>query len=91
MLLHLAAVVAPPPTGTEPLRAIRLELRRIAAAASEPAGRPMLALLGEAQHDPVDLIYGPVFYRLLMGHAPATERFAMQALQRVLDGLAPDR
>ena len=131
VLLHLAAVVAPPPTGTEPLRAIRLELRRIAAAASEPAGRLLLALLGEAQHDPavraallervihprrdasaraireaqvrgelcddvhphvaVDLIYGPVFYRLLMGHAPATERFAMQALERVLDGLAPDR
>ena len=59
-------------------------------------------MIGEAQargllrddvhpHVAVDLLYGPIFYRLLMGHAPATARFATQAFARVLDGLAPAR
>ena len=131
VLMDLATLVAPPPTGSDPLRAIRLEMRRIAAIAAELPGRLLLALVGEAQHDPriraellerliyprrdasarairdaqargllrddvspyvaTDLFYGPIFYRMIMGHEPATERFATQTFERVLDGMAPGK
>jgi AcrR family transcriptional regulator len=35
----------------------------------------------------LDLIYAPVFYRLLMGHAPLTARFIDDALNMALQGL----
>jgi AcrR family transcriptional regulator len=35
----------------------------------------------------LDLIYAPVFYRLLMGHAPLTPRFIDDALNLALTGL----
>jgi hypothetical protein len=35
----------------------------------------------------LDLIYAPVFYRLLMGHAPLTARFIDAVLNLVLAGL----
>jgi AcrR family transcriptional regulator len=129
VLMELSNVVAPPPTGDDPLRAIRLEMRRIAAAMPELPGRVLSALMGEAQHDPriraelldrliyprreasarairdaqargllrddvspyvaTDLFYGPIFYRMLAGHEPTTERFATQVFERVRDGLAP--
>ena len=37
-----------------------------------------------------DLFYGPIFYRMIMGHEPATERFAAQIFERVLEGMAPN-
>jgi AcrR family transcriptional regulator len=132
VLVELGASVAPPPLGVgDPLRAIRLEMRRIAAVATELPGRLLCAVLGEAQHDPVvrgalferlifprreatlrvirdaqargllrddlspnaiaDMFYGPIFYRMLMGHEPPTERFATQTFERVLVGLTPER
>jgi AcrR family transcriptional regulator len=36
----------------------------------------------------LDLIYAPVFYRLLMGHAPLTSRFIDDVLNLALQGLA---
>ena len=35
----------------------------------------------------LDLIYAPVFYRLLMGHAPMTVQFADDVLNQALRGL----
>jgi AcrR family transcriptional regulator len=130
VLLELGTVTAPPPApGGDPLRAIRLEMRRIAAVTTELTGRLYGVLVGEAQHDPqirvellerliyprreatarvvreaqargllrddvhptvvTDLFYGPIFYRMLSGHEPTTERFATQVFERVRDGLAP--
>jgi len=130
VLLELGMVTAPPPAlGGDPLRAIRLEMRRIAAVTDELTGRLYSVLVGEAQHDPqirvellerlikprreaaaravreaqargllrddinpgvvTDLFYGPIFYRMLSGHEPTTERFATQVFERVRDGLAP--
>ncbi len=37
----------------------------------------------------LDLLYGPLFFRLLMGHAPLDERFMEQILKEALLGLAP--
>jgi AcrR family transcriptional regulator len=129
VLMDLSAHVAPPPTGSDPLRGIRLEMRRIAAVSTELPGRLLLALVGAAQHDPTiraellerliyprreasaraigdaqsrgllrddvspyiatDLFYGPIFYRVIMGHEPATERYATQIFERVISGMAP--
>lgn len=36
----------------------------------------------------LDLIYGPIFYRLLIGHAPVTEAFTTTVLGEALTGLA---
>jgi AcrR family transcriptional regulator len=130
VLLELGMVNAPPPvTSDDPLRAIRLEMRRIASVTTELTGRLYAVIVGEAQHDPkirdellerliyprraatarvirdaqargllrddisptvvTDLFYGPIFYRLLSGHEPNTERFATQVFERVSQGLAP--
>ena len=35
----------------------------------------------------VDLLYGPLYHRLLHGHAPLTERFARDVIDILLDGL----
>jgi AcrR family transcriptional regulator len=37
----------------------------------------------------LDLLYGPLFFRLLMGHAPLDERFMDHILKEALLGLAP--
>jgi len=131
VLIELGAQVAPAPAGGDPLRAIRLEMRRIAAVSSALPGQLLSAILGEAQHDAqirhtlldrliyprreatarmirdaqarglirddvnahvaLDLFYGPIFYRMLMTHEPATERFATQIFERALAGLKPER
>ena len=131
VLMEISTTVAPLPVGTDPLRAIRLEMRRIAAISSELPGLVLRALLAEAQHDPqihsallerliyprreassrairdaqargllrddvhpyvvVDLFYGPIFYRLLMGHEPPTERFVAQIFERVVGGMASSK
>jgi AcrR family transcriptional regulator len=35
----------------------------------------------------LDLIYGPIFYRLMMGHAPVDARFVSRLLDQLLDGI----
>jgi AcrR family transcriptional regulator len=47
---------------------------------------------GSIRHDAdfdvvLDLIYGPIFYRLLIGHAPVNETFVDALLKEVLAGL----
>lgn len=37
----------------------------------------------------LDLLYGAVFFRLLLGHAPLDERFVKRALDEMVRGLAP--
>jgi AcrR family transcriptional regulator len=39
----------------------------------------------------LDLLYGPLFFRLLMGHAPLDERFLLRVLDEALRGLAKRR
>jgi len=36
----------------------------------------------------LDMIYGPLFYRLLIGHKPLTAEFTDQLLKQAMDGLA---
>jgi AcrR family transcriptional regulator len=38
----------------------------------------------------LDLLYGPVYHRLLHGHAPLTERFAQDVIDAVLAAITPD-
>jgi AcrR family transcriptional regulator len=38
----------------------------------------------------LDLLYGPVYHRLLHGHAPLTEGFATQVVDSVLAATSPD-
>lgn len=132
LLIDLGATLAPPPASSgDPLRALRLEMRRIASVSDDLPGRLLTAILGEAQNDPAirvallerliyprreatmrvireaqalglirddvspqtvtDLFFGPIFYRMLMGHDIATERFATQTFERVLAGLTPEQ
>lgn len=37
----------------------------------------------------IDLVYGPVYYRLLTGHAPLSDEFADCVVEYALRGLAP--
>jgi hypothetical protein len=39
----------------------------------------------------VDLLVGPLFYRMLVRHQPLTDAFASQVFRCVLEGLAPRR
>ena len=36
----------------------------------------------------LDLLYGPIYHRLLHGHAPLTERFAQQVIDGVIAAIA---
>jgi hypothetical protein len=38
----------------------------------------------------LDLLYGPVYHRLLHGHAPLTERFAERVIDAVIAAIPPD-
>jgi AcrR family transcriptional regulator len=38
----------------------------------------------------LDLLYGPVYHRLLHGHAPLTDRFAQDVIDAVLRAISPD-
>src|SRR6185436_2765820 len=95
LLMDMAAKDVPPPTGPDPLKAIRTEMRGIAAASDHVMGRLLVSLVGAAQHDrlfdprteatgkmiqaaqtagllrkdmpahvAVDLLVGPLFYRM---------------------------
>jgi hypothetical protein len=37
----------------------------------------------------LDLLYGPIYHRLLDGHAPLNDRFVHDVIDTVLDGIAP--
>lgn len=52
LLLHIAAAVAPPPTGPDALRALRTELSRIAKSVAALPGRLLVSLVSEGQTDP---------------------------------------
>jgi AcrR family transcriptional regulator len=38
----------------------------------------------------LDLLYGPIYHRLLHGHAPLTERFAEHIIDAVIAAMSPD-
>ena len=38
----------------------------------------------------LDLLYGPIYHRLLHGHAPLTDRFAQQVIDAVITASSPD-
>src|SRR5207302_11334330 len=52
VLVEIANATVPVPTGDDPMRAMRGELRGIAAAGEAPLGRLLTSLLGAAQEDP---------------------------------------
>ena len=37
----------------------------------------------------LDLLYGPIYHRLLHGHAPLTERFAQHVIDAVVVAISP--
>jgi hypothetical protein len=38
----------------------------------------------------LDLLYGPLYHRLLHGHAPLNDRFVREVVDMVLDGVRRD-
>ena len=52
LLLQISEEVAPPPSGPDPLRALRTEMGLVAEAGDALPGKMLLSLLGEAQRDP---------------------------------------
>jgi AcrR family transcriptional regulator len=51
---------------------------------------------GEAPHDldveaAIDFVFGPIYHRLLHGHAPLSERFARNVVASVLAGILKTR
>jgi AcrR family transcriptional regulator len=66
----------------EPRReAARAIFRRAVARGEIPAGTDIEVAL--------DLLYGPVYHRLLHGHAPLTDRFVREVIDTALRGLLP--
>jgi AcrR family transcriptional regulator len=39
----------------------------------------------------LDLLYGPIYHRLLHGHAPLNNRFVREVIDTALDGIAPSQ
>jgi AcrR family transcriptional regulator len=39
----------------------------------------------------LDLLYGPIYHRLLHGHGPLNDRFVRDVVDTALDGIAPSR
>jgi len=85
----LATDVAPVPVGRDPLRAIRLEMRRTAAVSAKLPGRLLRSLLGEAENDP--RIRTAILERLAYPRREATARAISEAQARGLlrDDLHP--
>ena len=83
VVLELGMTTAPPPAvGGDPLRSIRLEMRRIAAVTAELTGRLYAVLLGEAQHDPH--IRAELHERLITPRREASARAVREAQARGL-------
>ncbi|MFN0191309.1 MAG: TetR/AcrR family transcriptional regulator [Aestuariivirga sp.] len=88
---NAALILASAEPNTELAKAFRTHVLR----ASREQGR---ALIARAQAEgcvktaldievTLDLLYGPIFYRLLIGHAQTTEPFALALIEHVLDGI----
>jgi AcrR family transcriptional regulator len=130
LLAELSAEEVPLARGTDPLRALRTEMRLIAGLGDAVIGKLITALLSEAHHDPevraalvqrlfnprtramatvvaraqaggsiraeldpltvVDLLVGPLFYRMFVRHEPLTAAFAQYTFDHVMAGLAPE-
>src|SRR5215831_650666 len=52
LLMEMAGQAVPPPSGPDPLGAVRIEMRGIAGAADHVMGKLLTSLVGEAQRDP---------------------------------------
>ena len=131
LLMEMSAAAVPVPAGPDPLKALRTEMRGIAAASDHLIGRLLTSLLGEAQHDPeirtalldglfhprsastgkmihqaqqsgllrkdvpvpvaVDLLVGPIFYRMFVRHQPLGDAFVAHVFRNVMTGLAKSR
>jgi len=129
--MEMAEKGVPPPSGPEPLTALRKEMLGIAGASDHLMGRLLTSLVGEAQRDPeiraalldglfhprsaatrkvirqaqtsgllrkdvpdsvaVDLLVGPLFYRMFVQHQPLTDAFVTQVFRCVTAGLEPQR
>jgi AcrR family transcriptional regulator len=127
LLMDMAGNAVPPPSGPDPLAAVRTEMRGIARASDHVMGDLLTALVAEAQRDPeirtallsglfhprskatarmvrkaqesglvrkdvpalvaVDLLVGPLFYRMLVRHQPLTDTFVSQVFRVVTAGL----
>jgi AcrR family transcriptional regulator len=88
---NAALILASAEPNTELAKAFRTHVLR----ASREQGR---ALIERAQAEgsikngidievTLDLLYGPIFYRLLIGHAQTTEAFALGVVEHVLNGI----
>lgn len=131
LLMEMAEQGVPMPSGPDPLRAVRTEMKGIAAASNHLMGRLLTSLLGEAQGDPairaalldglfyprteatakmirkaqasgllragipahvvVDLLVGPLFYRMFLRHQPLNDAFVTQVFRCVVAGLGKRR
>jgi AcrR family transcriptional regulator len=131
LLMEMAGMSVPVPSGPDPLKAVRNEMRGIAAVSDDLIGRLLTSLVGEAQRDPairsallnglfhprsaatakkireaqtagllrkdlappviVDLLVGPLFYRMLVRHQPLDDAFAAQVFRGVMSGIATGR
>jgi len=129
LLMRIATEAVPIPTGRDPKRAIRTEMKGVAEVSDTLPGQLLRALLGEAQRDPevaqaliegvfhprseatsravrraqaegslredippllaVDLLFGPIFYRMLVRHQPLNDVYVGQVFKYVTEGLAP--
>jgi AcrR family transcriptional regulator len=131
LLMKVAGEVVPPPSGPDPLRALRTEMRGIGSVSDHLIGRLLASLVGESQYDPevrkalveglfhprsqatarvvrqaqdagwlrddvpalvaVDLLVGPLFYRMFVRHEPLDDAFVEQVFRNVLSGLRARR
>jgi len=90
---HVTALLAASDPDSELAKAFRNHF----VLARRDEGRELLRqaiAAGEVRRDidvevAVDLLYGAMFFRLLLGHAPLDARFADRALEQALRGLAP--
>jgi len=129
LLMRIATEAVPIPTGRDPKRSIRTEMKGVAEVSDQLPGQLLRALLGEAQRDPevatalvegvfhprseatsravrraqaegslredippllaVDLLFGPIFYRMLVRHQPLNDAYVGQVFKYVTEGLAP--
>jgi AcrR family transcriptional regulator len=77
LLFQVAAEVAPPPAGADPVGALRTELRLVAEAIDGLPGRILLSLLGETQHD--EEVHKALMDRLFTPRRKATAKVIRQA------------
>jgi len=90
---HVASMIAASDTEGELSKAFRNHF----VLARRAEGRALLEKAvrdGEVRRDldlevALDLLYGPLFFRLLLGHAPLDARFTDQLLRLALRGFAP--